>query len=189
MTTAAMPTTGIDSAPLRPAASWHAYWAAGWIGAFCAIVVAATGYNQLMRGVPLDEGGQIALVATGLRLLTVAIALASVQAWGRRLPNWLVAAGLWGAAAVQLLYPLAETAVKAAILTGLVEPFGKGISNMSADGWFNFGAAWLIWGVPGALFTAAAVSFARRHRVSSLGTVLGLFGGAAFLGLLGLVIG
>ncbi|GAA1268295.1 hypothetical protein Psi02_10260 [Planotetraspora silvatica] len=189
MTTVALPATGIDSAPPRAAASWPAYWAAGWIGAFCAIVLIATGYNQLINGVPLDEGGEIALMATGLRLLTVAIALASVQAWGRRLPNWLVATGLWGAAAVQLLYPIAETAVKAAVLTGLVEPFGKGISNMSAEGWFNFGAAWLIWGVPGALFSAAAVSFARRHRVSPLGTVLGLLGGAVFLGLLGLVIG
>ena len=169
--------------------SWPAYWAAGWIGAFCGLVLLVAGYNQLFRGMPLDVGGKIALFATGLRLFTVAIALAAVQSWGRRLPGWLVFAGLCGVAAAQLLYPLAETTVKLAILVGVVQPFGKGISNMSAEGWFNFGAAWLIWGVPGVLFAAAAVSFKRRYAVSALGAALGLLGGAAALLALGFIIG
>jgi hypothetical protein len=76
-------------------------------------------------------------MTVGLRPVTVAIALSSVQNWGRRLPDWMVTTALWGAAAVQLLYPLAETVVKVAILTGLMQPFGKGISNMSAEGWWS----------------------------------------------------
>jgi hypothetical protein len=49
-------------------------------------------------------------------------------------------AGLWGAAAVQLMYPLAETVVKAMVLTGAMTPVHKGISNMNPEGWFNLGA-------------------------------------------------
>lgn len=50
------------------------------------------------------------------------MALASVQGWGRLMPPWLLSAGLWGAAAVQLAYPIAETVVKALILVGAMEP-------------------------------------------------------------------
>lgn len=179
---------GRGSVPVR-APRWPAYWAAGWIGAFCLIVLAAAGYNQLVRGMPLDDGGRVALFATGLRLITVAMALASVQAWGRVLPGWLVLGGLCGAAAAQLLYPVAETVVKLAILVGVVEPFGKGISNMSAEGLFNFAAAWLIWGVPGTLFGLAARSYKARRGLSFAGAGLGLAGGAVALLLLGYLIG
>jgi hypothetical protein len=168
---------------------WPAHWAAGWIGVFCAVVLLASGWNQFVAGNPLDDGGRIALLATALRLLSVGIALATVQAWGARLPAWTVLAAAWGAAAVQLVYPLAETVVKAGILVGVIEPFGKGISNMSPEGWFNFGAAWLVWGVPGVFFALAALDFRRRNRVPVFGALLGLVGGVAFLAGLGFLIG
>ena len=168
---------------------WSAYWAAAWVGTFCGIVLIAAGYNQLIRGMPLDDGGRIALFATMLRLGTIAIALSAVRPWAHRLPGWFLLGALSGAAAAQLLYPVAETVVKLAILGGLVQPFGKGISNMSAEGWFNFGIAWLVWGVPGLLFADAALTFKRRRGLSFAGVFLGLVGGAAFLFGLGLAIG
>ncbi|HEY8598926.1 MAG TPA: hypothetical protein VIL85_10880 [Thermomicrobiales bacterium] len=57
------------------------------------------------------------------------------------------------------------------------------------DGWFNFGAAWLVEGIPGMLFAAAAVSFKRRYDVSLRGVTLGPVSGAAALLALGVIIG
>jgi hypothetical protein len=90
---------------------------------------------------------------------------------------------------VQLSYPLAETVVKALILTGAIEPIGKGISTMSAVGWFNFAGTWLVWGVPGALFLLAARAYGRRVAVARRWVLLGVLGGLGLLLGLGLLIG
>jgi hypothetical protein len=90
---------------------------------------------------------------------------------------------------VQLLYPVAETVVKSLILIGLMEPINKGISNMSAEGWFNFGAMWAVWGVPGALFLLAALAYRARRPARGLWVLLGVAGGAVLLFGLGLLIG
>ena len=161
--------------------------AAGWVGAFCAIAGAAVVWELLQGGSAADNG--VVLLAIGLRVLTVAMALASVQRWGRLVPDWVLLAGLWGAAAVQLAYPVAEAVVKALILTGLMDPVDKGISNMSAEGWFNFGATVLIWAVPGVLFALAARSFGRRVAARGRWVALGVVGGVVLLGSLGMLIG
>jgi hypothetical protein len=166
---------------------WPALGAAAWVGTFCAVAGSAVAW-QLLRGGSLEENG-VVLLAVGLRLLTVAMALAAVRSWGRRIPGPLLLAGLWGAAAVQLAYPIAETAVKALILAGVVDPIDKGISNMSAEGWFNFGATWLVWGVPGVLFTLAALDLGRRTGARGRWIALGVVGGIALLGGLGAAIG
>lgn len=131
----------------------------------------------------------VALAATGLRLLTVGFALVSVSRWAIRVPAPALLVALWGAAPTQLAYPAAETVVKLGILAGVIEPFGTGISNMSATGWFNFGAAWLIWDVPGVLFALAAVSYTRRTGARAMWGVLGAVGGIAVLAGLGLLLG
>ncbi|MFS0704941.1 hypothetical protein AB6N23_10505, partial [Cellulomonas sp. 179-A 9B4 NHS] len=166
---------------------WPALAAAAWVGTFCAVAGTMLVRDVLLGG-PGDDRGVVAL-AIGLRLVTVAAALASVQAWGRRVPGWVLLGGLWGIAAVQIAYPLAETVVKGAILAGVMDPVAKGISDMSATGWFTFGMTWLIWGVPGVLFGLAARSYARRTPVPRRWVVIGALGGLLFLAALGLLIG
>jgi hypothetical protein len=166
---------------------WPALVAAGYIGVFCVVTATAVLWN-VGHGSSWSENGVVVL-AISLRLVTVAMALASVQRWGARVPSWIVLAGLWGAAAVQLMYPVAETVVKALILTGAMHPLHKGISNMSPEGWFNFGATWVVWGIPGVLFALAALSYRARTAVRGWWVLLGILGGAVLLGGLGMLIG
>lgn len=51
----------------------------------------------------------------------------------------------------------------------------------SSPGWFNLAMAWLILGVPGALFVAAARSYRNRRRVRGVRPVLGLLAGTLAL--------
>jgi hypothetical protein len=184
----------VSAAPARPAPPapvaprrWPALAAAAWVGAFCVVAGSAVTW-ALVTGGSFSEHG-VVLLAIGLRVVTVVMALAAVQRWGRLVPGWLLLAGLWGAGAVQLAYPVAETVVKGLILGGLVDPIDKGISNMSAEGWFNFGATWLIWGVPGVLFTLAALDHGRRVAGRGRAVALGIVGGVVLLGGLGMAIG
>ena len=174
-------------AAARPPRRWPALAAAAFIAAFCLVATGAVGWDVL-RGNGWDDNG-VVLLAVGLRSLTVVFALAAVQAWGARVPAWVVGTALWGAAAVQLAYPVAETVVKTLVLTGAIDPIDKGISDMSGVGWFNFGAAWLVWGVPGVLFLLAAVEYCRTHPVRARFVALGVVGGAVFLGGLGVLLG
>ncbi len=142
----------------------------------------------MIHGTSWNDNG-VVILAICLRMLTVALALASVQQWGRRIPSWVVLAGLGSSAAVQLVYPVAETVVKGLILAGAMHPIDKGISNMSPQGGFNFGATWAIWGVPGVLFLFAALSYRARDAVRAHWILLGVVGGSALLGGLGALIG
>jgi hypothetical protein len=117
------------------------------------------------------------------------MAVAAVARWGRFVPGWLLLAGLSGAAAVQLAYPIAETVVKTLFLTGVMDPIAKGISTMSAEGWFNFGSTWVVWGVPGVLFLVAARAYGRKVAVAKRWVLLGVLGGFGLLFGLGLLIG
>ena len=171
--------------PAMPARRWAALAAAGYVGLFCAVAATAVVWT-VAHGSSWAEQ-DVVVLAIGLRLVSVAIALAAVSRWGMRLPAWAVLTGLWGAASVQLLYPLAETVVKGLIATRVMAPIGKGISNMSVEGWFNFAATWVIWGVPGALFLVAALSYRRPARARWV--LLGIAGGAVTLGGLGVLIG
>lgn len=160
---------------------WPAYAIAGFVGLFCVVVTIVWLVDHLVRGNPYDDAAWIVIGATGLRAVTIVIALASVAAWGERLPAGLVATGLWGCAAAQLVYPVAETLAKAAILLGILELPSHGISNMTAVGWFNFGAAWLVFGVPGLLFILAARSLKNRRPYPWHWPAVGLASGAAAL--------
>ncbi|AGZ38458.1 hypothetical protein [Actinoplanes friuliensis] len=182
MTVIDAPATGRSTSP-----RWPALAAAWYIGIFC-LVTSNVVLWTFFQGKTLTDNGVVVL-AIVLRLVTVLLAVASIAGWGRFVPGWLLLAGLWGAAAVQLAYPIAETVVKALILTGVMEPINKGISNMSAEGWFNFGATWLIWGVPGLLFVFAARAYARRVHVDKRWVVLGILGGLGLLLGLGVIIG
>lgn len=172
------------------AASWPAYAIAVFVGLFCAVVTGAWIVGHVIRGEPVDDTALIIAAATVLRVVTVVIALASVRQWGSRIPAPLLVAALWGCAAAQLVYPLAELVVKLLILADVVEPPARGIGAMTVTGWLNLGAAWLIFGVPGALFLVAAASYRNRRGYHGvLWPVLGLVGGVASIGVLGLAIG
>ena len=176
----------VVTVPERPR-RWPALAAAAWVGAFCVVAGAAVLWAVATGGSAGENG--VVLLAIGLRVATVLMALAAVQAWGRLIPGWLLLAGLWGAAATQLAYPVAETVVKGLILGGVVDPIDKGISNMSAEGWFNFAGTWLIWGVPGVLFTLAALDHGRTVTARGRSVALGVIGGIVLLVGLGMAIG
>ncbi|WP_433615928.1 hypothetical protein ACQP2P_13165 [Dactylosporangium sp. CA-139114] len=180
-------TSSATARPKAPYRRWPALAAASYISTFCLVAGVAVLWN-VAHGASWGENGVVVL-AVSLRMLTVAMALASVQPWGARVPSWILLAGLWGAAAVQLMYPLAETVVKALILTGVMAPVHKGISNMSPEGWFNFGAMWVVFGIPGILFLLAALSYRSRTAVRSRWVLLGILGGVVLLGGLGVLIG
>lgn len=141
--------------------------------------------DHVVRGTPVDDTATIVIGATFARLVTVGVALASVQRWGARLGARLVNAALWACAVAQLAYPLAELLVKIAIALGAVAVPPVGVGNMSATGWFNLAAVWAVFGIPGGLFALSARSHANRYEVRS--SWLPLAGGAAgMVGLLGL---
>lgn len=167
---------------------WPAYVVAIGVGAFCAVVLGTAAVQQLLLDHPAGPDSAIAIGATVLRLLTIGVALAAVSGWARRLPAALLSMALWALAIGQLAYPVAETIVKALILLDLMEPIGKGISNMAPIGWFNFGAAWVIWGVPGTMFAILAVDHRLRYRLSWLWAPAGALGGVATLAALGILI-
>lgn len=165
------------------------YAITGFVGVFCLVVASIWTWDHLIRGTPVDATGWIIAGATLLRLITIAIALAGVQNWGRRLPQPMVAAGLWGCASAQLLYPVTETVVKAAVVMGLLDLPAAGIGNTTATGWFNFAAAWSVFGLPGVLFVIAARDHHRRYPAPWWWRVGGLLAGAAVLFGIGYVIG
>lgn len=159
------------------------------VGAFVAVVGGLWVADHVVGGEPVDDTGWVILGATLLRVVTIGIAVASVARWGRRLPPPLVVAGLWGCAAAQLVYPLTETVVKALVLAGVLDLAPTGIGDLSATGWFNFAVAWLVFGVPGALFASAARSYHRRTGVRWPWGVAGVAAGTAALFAIGAVIG
>lgn len=168
---------------------WPAYVIVAFVGLFCVVVTAAWVWDHVVRGTPVDATGWIIAGATVLRVVTIAVALAAVQRWGRAVPPGLLSTALWGCAAAQLVYPVAETAVKAAILVGLLDLPATGIGNMSAIGWFNFAAAWMVFGIPGVLFAVLAGDHQRARSVSWWWPMAGVGGGVALLFATGAVIG
>ena len=79
--------------------------------------------------------------------------------------------------------------MKAVILTGLADGSGAGVSNMTFEGWFNLAAAWLVFGVPGALFALLAVRHGRRPASSRALPAASSALGIAALAAIGLAIG
>jgi hypothetical protein len=165
-------------------AAWPAYAIAVTVGLFVVVVGALWVAGHVVGDDPLDDTAWVILGATVARAATVALALASVRDRGRRIPAPLIETGLWGCAAAQLAYPLAELVAKLLILGGLLDLPSRGISDMTSTGWFNLAAAWLVFGVPGALFTAAAGS--HRNRRGVRGPWPGIGAAAGVLALLGI---
>lgn len=168
---------------------WPAHAIVVLVGLFCLVVGALWVLDHVVGGTPVDETGWVVLGSLVLRGGTIVVALASVARWGERLPAALVLTGLWGCAAAQLVYPLAELVAKTLVLVGVLDLPPRGVGDLGPTGWFNLAAVWLVFGVPGLLFVAAARSWTARHGGSWRWPVVGLLSGAAALLTLGLIIG
>jgi len=185
--TATNPGSGSESTTF--VSRWPVYAIGGFVGLFCMVVAVMWIRSHLILGEELDDTAWVIAGATLLRVVTILIALASIQRWGSRLPQGLVSAGLWGCAAAQLVYPLAELAVKTAVLVGVTELPSRGVGDMSGTGWFNLSMAWLIFGVPGVLFVLAARSHRNRvGRPVGPWPAIGLIGGVLMLLAIGIAI-
>lgn len=186
----AMAQTGIYSYPsYKAGAKWPVYAITIFVGLFVLIVTVMWLYGHVINQEKVDETGWIILGACVLRMFTILIALASIQNWGEKIDPRVVFSGLWGAASAQLVYPVAELVGKTLMLIGLLEHTGKGLGNMTLTGWFNLGMVWLIFGLPGFLFIAAAVSYKARKKVANTWAWLGGILGISALLLIGLLIG
>ena len=85
------------------------------------------------------------------------------------MPAPAVSLGLWGCAAAQLVYPVAETVTKAIVLAVCVDLRAPGLGKMSAIGRSNFSMVWLVFGIPGVLFAVLGRDHQRAYAVSWCG--------------------
>lgn len=100
-------------------ATWPAQAIAWSVGCFCVVLGVLWMADHVWAGRSVDDDAAIIAGSLLLRACTVVIALSSISAWGRRLPSSLVLTGLWGCAAAQLVYPIAELGAKTLAVVGL----------------------------------------------------------------------
>jgi hypothetical protein len=161
---------------------WSAYALAAWATAFAGVNVYLQ-FGGIAADNPLrDVWGALTVMNLSvivLKLAGAATALASVQAWGRRLPNWLLTGFLWGAAGLLVLYAVLNFGVMIAD-RGLTAATPLAGGQFIVPGW----AYVTFFGVPGLLFAAAGRDYRRRSGTSSRWVVLGLVGAPALLGII-----
>lgn len=154
----------IDSAtPMRDGTNrakhpWIDYGAALWALIFAALHVAwamgwYTGLDAESARKAFERGWFLAydLIAAGLCLLAVAVALALFQPWGRRLPRSLISVLAWGCAGILVL-----RAGAGVIHLAFLAAAGNNVSSVLSfwDLWFCLGAGlfaasvWRFWRAP-----------------------------------------
>ncbi|WP_057938084.1 hypothetical protein [Algoriphagus resistens] len=159
---------------------WSFFWLLLIIGGFSFYVLTAWSIDHIFNQERIDETGWIILGASIIRLITLGIVFMALRTYSTPVKRntKLIALALFACSSGQLVYPLAELFVKLLVLVGLWESTGKGISNMQAEGWFNHGAAWLIFGIPGILFVRIGLQYSHSFRISRFylfaGSVLGI---------------
>ncbi len=149
-----------DVASVHVVRRWPAYAITAETGMFCLTVLVLAIADQ---GLPQDRwnaGPGAGLGLTLLRLATIGLALLAIGVgnWSRRVPGWLMLSALAVAAGAQLAYPLAETAFR----LGLAQT-AKTTDTVAS--WLDFGASWLVWGVPGGFFALLALDYGRLLRM------------------------
>lgn len=172
-----------------PTSRWSAYAIAVWVGGFVVIVTGLLVTNHVIGGQPADAVTAIVVFATALRALTVGFALATVQSWGRRLPPPVLTMALWGSAAAQLFYPVAETIIRTLVAAEVLDLGSSGLADTSLTGWLHSIAVWAVFGIPGALFVHVGLSFQRRRAVGPRWAWTGAILGLLFFLAIGLIIG
>lgn len=161
------------------------------IGGFSLYVLSAWSVDHILNNKPVDEIGWIILGASTIRLITIGIALFALRSYSSsEIKNTgLIAFSLFACCSGQLIYPLAEFFVKILVLFGSWESTGKGISNIGAEGWFNHGAAWLIFGLPGIFFLIIGLQYSHYFSVRRVYLFTGSIVGVLLLFLIGAIIG
>ncbi len=170
---------------------WSFYGLLLIIGGFSLYVLAAWSLDHILNQDPVDETGWIIFGASLARLITLGVAFLALRTYltAVKRNTGLIAFALFACSSGQLVYPLAELIVKFLVLVGLWESTGKGISNMKAEGWFNHGAAWLIFGIPGILFLSIGLQYSNCFHVSRAYLIAGSVVGVLLLLVLGVLIG
>jgi len=151
---------------------WAAYGAATWALGFAAV-------NLYLQIVGIDDTQiqqnwvgftAINLGVVGLKAFGAAVALATVQRWGRLVPAWLVSTCAWGAAGALLLYAaagLAFVAAQGALLDWSLAGGTFLVPNLAYLGFFA---------LPGVLFAVVARHHQRRTATSLVWAAVGLLG-------------
>lgn len=159
----------------RAAAYSGAAWSLGFAGVNIYLQVVGIDDVQLQRNWAAFTGVNLGVVA--LKVFGAAVALATVQQWGRRVPAWLVSVLASGAAAMLLLYA------------------GYGLVSVAATGellgWMHAGGTfWMptlaylgFFAVGGALFALSARQHRRRTGVGPVWALLGALGAPLLLGI------
>ncbi len=160
------------------AARWAAYGAATWALGFAAI-------NIYLQIVGIDDAqiqqNWAAFTAVNLGVVVLkafggAVALATVQRWGRAVPARLVSVCAWGAAGMLLLYAgygLVALAVAGELLGWMIAGGTFLVPTLAYLGFF---------GLPGVLFAVIARHHQRRTATSPVWAVVGLLGAPLLLG-------
>jgi hypothetical protein len=157
----------------RAAAYGAAAWAVGFAAVNIYLQIVGIDSEQIQRNWTAFTIANLGVV--GLKLVGAAVALATVQAWGRRVPAPLLTVGAWGAAGVLLLYAITGllSAVAADALT----------TSILAGGTFRV-PAWAYLGffaVGGLLFAVTAWRHQQRTATRWPWMVIGLLGAPLLL--------
>jgi hypothetical protein len=156
-------------------------------GGFVAIVTAAWIWSHAVRGAVIDDVAVIIAAATVARAVSIGVSFAGL-AQRPVLPR-MVNTALAGFGAAQLIYPVAEAAVKVLVVVGIVESSPAGVRNLSGTGWFNFAAVVVVFGVPGVMFQIQTRQHARRHAISVRYNAIGGVAGVLALTAIGVAVG
>ncbi|MEV4252743.1 hypothetical protein AB0J52_06190 [Spirillospora sp. NPDC049652] len=173
-------------APSGPAAARAnrvtAYWAFAWVMVFLAwhVVWAATGLDSPdpagHRGAARVAAEVFMVVVLLMTAVGVVLPLALVQAWGRRVPGWMLAGGAWTGCV--LLCARGFSGVADAVLrvtgvlphglTGMTTEQVFGTAHPSTWAWTASSATDVLFAVGGVAFGFAALAYQRvypvRHR-------------------------
>lgn len=151
--------------------TWAAYAAAIWSFIFAIIsfywgLGGTIGLDTLGEGIKelaLSRNTEALVMVWGtavLKVLVGLLALALVQAWGRRLPRRLLLIGAWGAGLLFLLYGIGNFVQHLLMAIGQI-PTARMLGTLSAVQWHLF--LWdPFWFIGGVFFVLAARDFRRR---------------------------
>lgn len=149
---------------------WAGYGAGVWSFIFAALSIywaaGGTGFGDTIGkelenlALSRDPGFVAILWITGLAKILIGIlALALVQAWGRRIPRWILLTGGWATGLLLTLYSLANFVEHGLMQLGFMA-VPKGLGEIALRWHLLLWDPW--WLIGGALFTVATWQYSYR---------------------------